>query len=94
VNAHPDANIARCEPALSLGRRGQRVTGACEDNEEGVALRVDLRPAMLVEGGPEQPAMLRERLLLAFGAELLQELRRALDVGEEERHRSGREVPH
>ena len=75
-----------------LGRRdggGERGGRGGEGDEERVALRVDLDAAAGAEGGAQDAPVLGERVGVALGAERVQELRRALDVGEEERHRPG-----
>ena len=58
------------------------VRGACEGDEEGVALRVDLDAAVSRERLAERAPVLGEHVGVPL-AELVQEPRRALDVGEE-----------
>ena len=60
-----------------LGRIG-------EDDEEAVALRVDLDAAVSKEGRPKQPAMVGQHLRVPV-AERTQQPSRPFDVGEEER---------
>jgi hypothetical protein len=48
-------------------------------------LRVDLDPAVPRECISQDPAVLSQRICVPFGAELMKQLRRALDIGEEER---------
>jgi len=62
-----------------------------ERNEKRVALGVDLDPALLRTRLAYDPPVLRERLGVPLGAEPVQELRRALDVGEEEGDGPGRQ---
>jgi hypothetical protein len=50
VDTHPHGNETRAESGLSLLRRGDRIGGAYEDEEERVALRVHLDAAVLREG--------------------------------------------
>ena len=63
-----------------------------EGEEEGVALRIDLDAAFRGAGLPHELTMLGKHLRIGLGAELVQEPRRAFDVGEEERDRACREV--
>ena len=63
-----------------------------EDEEKCVALRVHFDAALLSTGLPDRPAMLRQGLGVCVRAELVEQLRRSLDVGEEERDRAGREI--
>ena len=89
-----DANVDRAgrqrlrERGCSRESAGRRREG----EEEGVALGVDLDPALGRARLPDQPTVLRERLGVRLRAERVQEPRRALDVGEEERDGAGREV--
>ena len=76
--------IARCCGYCS--RRGS------EGEEERVALRVDLDPAFGRARLAHDGAVLGESVGVRVRAELVQELRRALDVGEEEGDGAGREV--
>ena len=69
----------------SLGRR--------ERDEEGVALSVDFYPVPCGQGRSQHSSMLGERLRVRIRTERVQQARRALDVGEEERDGAGREVP-
>src|ERR1700682_1763917 len=63
-----------------------------ERDEERVTLRVDLDAAMRGERFAQDAPMLGERLCVVSGAERVQELRRAHDVGEEEGDGAGREI--
>src|SRR6185437_3597487 len=63
-------------------RRGERV-------EETVARVIDLVARVGAERMPQGPAVVAQRLLESLGAELVEQCRRALDVREHERHRSG-----
>ena len=75
------------------GRRGRdRRPGAPEDEEERVALAVDLDPAVLGEGLPEQLVVLREQRSVTLAPELFQQPCRAFDVGKEKGDRPRREV--
>ena len=83
VDADPHAHGPRLEPLASLARRRERLVRRAEDVEERVALRVDLRAAVPLERLPQDAPVLAEHGRVAV-AELVQELGRALDVGEEE----------
>jgi hypothetical protein len=56
-------------------------------------LRVDLDAVVGGEGFPQQPAVLGERLRIHLRADLVQELRRALEVGEYEGDSAGWKLP-
>jgi hypothetical protein len=73
--------------------RCDRIAGPRERDEEGVALRVDLVALELLERRSEQASVRRQDVAVAL-AELPQQPRRPLDIGEEERDRSGRAVSH
>ena len=66
------------------GGRRERPGRRREGEEEGVALRVDLDAAVASARLADDAAVLGERLRVGLGAELVQQPRRALDVGEEE----------
>jgi hypothetical protein len=71
------------------GSRGRDTgPGTAEDDEERVALGVDLDPAGLDERLPQQLVVGREDVAVAVAPELLQQPRGAFDVGEQERHRA------
>jgi hypothetical protein len=93
AHAQPDRS---CGQSLQpRGRRLERTWGGREGDEEGVSLRIDLDAAVAVEGLAEGPSVLGERLGVALGTELSQQLRRALHVGKEEGDGSGRKTaPH
>ena len=85
--------IAPGANASVIARRGRERTGSRrEGEEERVALGVHLDAALGGARLPDQAAVLGERLRVCLCAELVQELRRALDVREEERDGAGREV--
>ena len=73
----------RVEGTLRRDRRGNRVAGAFEAEEECVALRVDLLTPSGSEGVADHAAVLGKRVGVSV-AELLEQLGRALDVGEDE----------
>ena len=91
VNAHPSPDRPVLERTLGLHSRGERGLAVLKDNEERVALRVDLDTAVALEGRAQQATMFRQRVPVAV-AELLEQARGALDVREEEGDGSGREL--
>jgi hypothetical protein len=93
MDADADADRAGCESIADLGSGSERVGGLPEGNEESIPLRVDLDPAVAEERISQRPAMLGQHLCIRV-AELVEQPRRALDVGEEEGDRPGRELTH
>jgi hypothetical protein len=59
VQAHPHTDRPAVQGALRVQRRGDGVTGARERHEERVALRIDLRAAVLAERCAQQPSVLQ-----------------------------------
>ena len=88
---HADVDLARprlrCVRALRLDGSGDGISRAREDEEEGVALRVDLDPVASSERVADDPPVRRQHLAVVV-AEALEELRRVLDVREDEGDRS------
>src|SRR6266545_6112034 len=70
MQAHADAQGALGELRLCFGGNASRLTGVGEDDEEGIALRVNLEPAVAGESRAQDPVVLGERLHIA-GPELL-----------------------
>jgi hypothetical protein len=98
VQPHADKDLAAGpvvfgERALRGNRARNRVLRARERVEERVALRVDLRAAAGAKVLAHDPPVVAHDVSVAF-AELLEQARRALDVGEEECDRSGRKHGH
>ena len=92
VQPHAHADRSRLEP-LARRLRGRRRSSRCrERDEERVALRVDLDAAVRGRRLAHDAPVLRERVGVARRPELVQQARRALDVGEEERDRSPAEA--
>jgi hypothetical protein len=89
VEAHADTELltlrplVRGERPLRGGGGAERVTGAPERDEEGVALGPHLLAAVLGEGGAHERPVIGEQLRIAV-AQPPQQPRRALDVAEEE----------
>ena len=96
VDADSDTNRGAPRPAggserlLRLDGRPDAVARPSIGEEERVPLGVDLLPAVLLEGGPDERVVLLEERSV-FVSELTHEPRRALDVGEQERDRAGRD---
>ena len=65
VDPHAHADRAALERVARLGGGGDRVGGAREGDEEGVALRVDLDAAVRGERLPQRAAVLGEELRVA-----------------------------
>src|SRR5205823_5522381 len=79
--------------ALRSDRCGDSISGTGESDEEGIALRVDLAAAILLEGMTQQASALRQHAGIAL-AQLLEQLRGALDIREEEGERSRWKMTH
>ena len=94
VQADAHADRARLSASVIARGRGDRPRRRGEGEEERVALRVHLDAAVGGEGLAEHATVLGERLRVRLRPELVQQLRRALDVREEERDRAGGEVTH
>ena len=75
------------ESALRSDGAGDGVPCAREGVEERVALCVDLGPALGPEVLPEEQPVVADDVAVLV-AELLEQARRALDVGEQERDRA------
>jgi hypothetical protein len=97
VNSHADKHLDALRPcvlgqgALCKHSRAECPVGPLEREEERVALVVDLAAALLLDGFPQDSVMLSQGGGIAL-AQLLQELSRALDVGEEERNCAGWQI--
>ena len=81
----------RRDRALRVHRSRDRVPGTGKDDEERVALRVDLVSGVAFEGLPQKALMLGEDLAIAL-AELAFESRRAFDVREQKRDGAPRKL--
>ena len=92
VDAHTHADRAGGESVQCLAGGRQRARGGRESDEESIALRVDLDAPIGRERLTQDAAMLGKRPGVVLGTEFVQQLRRALDVREEKRHRPGREL--
>ena len=80
--------IRQCD--LRVERTAKRVLCAAERDEHRVARASEIVTAMARERVAQKRPVLVEHRAVALGAELRQQLRRALDVAEQERHGAGR----
>ncbi len=78
---------------LCFYRRGHGVSCAREGEEECVSLGIDLDAVVGTESATSDSSM-RGQDVGILVAEPLEQLRRVLDVGEEERHRPSRQLGH
>jgi hypothetical protein len=90
VQPHPHPDRAARKGHLRISGCTNRIgcTGECD--EEGVALGVNLGAVVRRERLPQQAPMLVESACIRV-SQVMQKLRRALDVREEKRHDAGRE---
>jgi hypothetical protein len=93
VDPHANPNQSSRKLSLSIRGRGDRVARASERDEERVTLRVDLDAPVLDESLPKNDSVSVESIGV-ISAELVKELGRALDVGEEEGDGAGRQLYH
>ena len=86
AGVHPHAHLdpAGLQPGGDPLRGLERARGGREGEEEGVALGVDLGSALRRARLTDDAPVLGERLRVTLGAELVEQPRRALDVGEDE----------
>lgn len=97
VDADPDLDRRARGPFVSLerflhgDRRLHRLRSRLEDREEGIAFGLDRDAAVHVDGGAEDAVVVLQHLPPFIGGQVLDEARRSLDVGQEERDRSGGE---
>jgi hypothetical protein len=78
----PVTEVGRSERALSLQTAGQSLPREREDDEHAVATRSELYPFIREKGSSQKAEVLVQNPLIGGGAQLPQELRRALHVGE------------
>jgi hypothetical protein len=86
THAHPDRTPS--QSFLRSGGRAQRTGRRGERNEEGIALRVDLDPAVGAERVAQDATVFRECVRVLSVASLMQKSCRTLYVSEEEGDRS------
>ena len=95
VQAGPHLDRPRSKRLRHRFRGGERARCRGEGEEERVALRVTLHAVVCGAGFANHPPVLGKRLRIRLGAQLVQQLRRALDVREEEGDGPGRKIgPH
>jgi hypothetical protein len=93
VDAHPHPHrdslrpVVTGERKLPSARCGGGRSRAAEDGEERVPLGLDLDAAGLCEGSAHEPVVRAQNFAVAVTPEALQELCRAFDIAEQERHR-------
>src|SRR6266516_7725111 len=99
VQAHADADFVAvgprmfCQRSLCLCCGAGGVLCGAKDDEECVALGVDLVAVMRIERSAQHAAVVREQLWVEL-SRTLEQLRRALDVGEEQGDGAARSVDH
>ena len=99
VQPHPHLDLdpvgpgVRGEITLSIDCRCDSVLASLEGDEERVALGVDLPAVVCRERGSQDALMLGEHVAVD-AAQLLQQLGRAFDVGEEKRDGSAGQLAH
>ena len=91
VDADANVDEAFLERVLDLGCARDSRTRRGEGAEERVALRVDLDAGVLAERVANDVAVASELVGVPLCAELLEQPGRSLHVGEQERHRAGRQ---
>jgi hypothetical protein len=94
VDAHPNANRACGERPLRVSGRLERGRSRRERDEEAVAGSVDLEPVVGLDRLADRAVVSGAKLLVGGLADALEQFRRPLDVGEEERDRAGRKLAH
>jgi hypothetical protein len=93
MHPHSHTNRTDLESFLTFGRSSNRIARTRKRNEERITLRVDLEASVPNEHLPEHTPVLGQRLRVPV-AEFVQQPRRPLDVGEDERHRSCWQLRH
>ena len=92
VDPHAHADRSRRKHLLCFGSSGNRGRRGGEREKERVALRIHLDTVVANERLTQGAAMLRQGICVCTGTQLLQEPRRALNVGEDEGDGSGRKL--
>ncbi len=99
VNPHANRQRTRRTPRLAeelqlrVGCRRHRGPGRREHRMHAVARRLDHVPTVRLDGAAQDGIVAGQRPLHRLGM-LLPEARRALEIGEQERHRPCRELAH
>ena len=76
--------VVRGEGTLTRDRRCHSLLGSDERNKEGITLRPDLAPAVLLKGRAKQSMMLREYVTVTV-PQLDRDSGRTLDIAEQQR---------
>ena len=92
VQAHPYVDRPFAQGIPDRAGRFERALLRREGNEERIALRVDLNPASGAKCLAQDPPVLGQGFRVLSRTQLMEELRRAFDVGEEEGDPAGREI--
>jgi hypothetical protein len=93
VKAHPQAYRSVGQRTTGFVCGGNRGAGAGESDEEGVPLGVDFDAVVACDRCADEAPVFGESSGILV-AELLEQARRALDVGEEEGDRAARQLLH
>ena len=91
VQSDPHPHRAVSERELRVLGRRHRIGGTRKRHEEAVPLRVDFDPVVPPPGLSQRAAVLAKHFRVPV-AQLPEQPRRTLDVGEQEGHRPGREL--
>jgi hypothetical protein len=94
VQADPERYRTRCEFVDDRARSPHCPRCRREGDKEGVALGIDLDTAASSTCCTHDPSVLGELPRVGLGAELVQELGRALDIREKERDGAGGQLAH
>jgi hypothetical protein len=84
VQSHPNADRRALERILRIGRRRDGLASRSERDEKRIALGIDFDTTVCVERLAQNATMLREGLGESLRAELLQQVSRPFDVGEQQ----------
>src|SRR6266700_3453849 len=99
VQPHADAYHSPLGPGMrgkvALGGHGSRdgIGGTCKGEEKGVSLSINFMPVKRLEGRVQQLPALSQHMAILL-TYVLQQERRPLDIGEEQRDRSHRYIKH
>ena len=92
VQADAQMDLTFCERVRHRLRRGDCPLSRREGEEEGISLGVHFDAVFGGASLADDAAVFSERVCVRLRAELVQEPRRALNIGEEERDRAGRKI--
>jgi hypothetical protein len=93
VQTHTNTNRAGHERLGQFGCGGESGRRCCECEKERVALGVDLHSVVTVTCLADNLPVRGKRLGISLCSQVVQELRRPLDIGEEEGDTAGRKGP-